>query len=115
MAATIFADAGYRETNFGADTPLPVLAEAAREHGASVVWLAVSSIAAGRGPQLRREFAQLAAALRRQRATLVVGGRHAADLVGRTSAPQVRLLGSMSELAAYVLAAKSPAKRKMRG
>jgi excisionase family DNA binding protein len=114
MAATVFADAGYRETNFGADTPLPVLAEAAREHQASIVWLAVSSIAAGCEADLRREFAQLLRALRRQRVTLIVGGRRAADVVGRTASPDVHVLGSMSELSAYLRGAKPAAKRKAR-
>ena len=112
MAATVFADAGYRETNFGADTPLPLLAEAAREQGAAVAWLAVSWILPDRAADLRREFAQLARALRRHNVALVVGGRHARDLAGRTSSSaDVHLLGTMSELAAYLLGAR-PAPRK---
>ena len=103
MAATVLADAGYRDTNFGPETPLEVLAAAAEEQRAALVWLSVS--VAGDAAALRRGIEQLVKRLRRQGATLLVGGRHAATLLPRRL-PGVHVLGTMSELAAFTRGAK---------
>lgn len=42
LVATVLADAGFRVTNLGPQTPAAVLAETARRAGADLVWLSVS-------------------------------------------------------------------------
>ena len=104
MAAAVLAEAGYRATSFGADTPLEVLARAAEEQKAALVWLSVS--VAGQEAQLRRAVRQLAGKLSQQDARLVLGGRHAAPLLPRNT-PNVHLLATMSELAAFTRGAET--------
>jgi methanogenic corrinoid protein MtbC1 len=106
MAAAVLAEAGYRVTSFGADTPLDVLATAAAEQKASLVWLSVSAVE-HKAP-LKRGIEQLAETLRGHDARLLVGGRLAAPLVPR-DLPNVRVLATMSELAAFTRAAKPAA------
>jgi methanogenic corrinoid protein MtbC1 len=103
MAAAVLAEAGYRATSFGADTPLEVLGTAAAEQKAALVWLSVS--VAGQEAQLRRAVRQLAGRLGQQAARLVLGGRHAAPLLPRNT-PNVHLLATMSELAAFTRGAE---------
>jgi methylmalonyl-CoA mutase cobalamin-binding subunit len=99
MAAAVLAEAGYRETNYGANTPVGLLATAAAEQRASVVWLSVSAADAAAG--LRPEIESLAERLGALHATLLLGGRHALDILGGEPIPNVRLLHSMRELAAF--------------
>ena len=106
MAAAVLADAGYRDTNFGADTPTDVLAAAAEEQHASLVWLSVS--VAADPASLRRDVERLARRLRPLGATLVVGGRHAEALLPR-HVPNVQVLRTMSELAAFTRGANPAA------
>jgi methylmalonyl-CoA mutase cobalamin-binding subunit len=106
MAAAVLADAGYCVTNLGAGTPLDVLATAAAEQKASVVWLSVSAVE-HKAP-LKREIAQLAETLRQRETALLVGGRHAASLVP-PELPNVHVLATMTELAAFTPGAKPAA------
>ena len=106
MAAAVLAEAGYRVTSFGADTPLEVLATAAAEQKASLVWLSVSAL--DQKAPLKRGIGKLAETLRRHDARLLVGGRHAAELVPR-DVPNVHVLATMSELAAFTRGAKPAA------
>ena len=98
MAATVLADAGYRVTNLGADTPLDVLATAAEEQRAAVVWLSLS-VAEPIAP-LRRDVAHLSKRIAGWDATLLVGGRRAAALDTRRLG-NVHVLATMSELVAF--------------
>jgi len=72
MAGTVLADAGYRDVNFGPDTPMDVLAVAAEENKAHVVWLSVKAVADR--ATLRTNVDNLAERLRSMQITLVVGG-----------------------------------------
>ena len=45
MAATVLAEAGFRDMNFGPDTPLELLATAAEDKKPRIVWLAVKAVA----------------------------------------------------------------------
>jgi methanogenic corrinoid protein MtbC1 len=106
MVAAVLAEAGYREMNLGPDLPLEVLAAAAEEHGASLAWCSISTIESK--PQLQRAVQKLAERLRRSQIQLILGGRMAAELVGRN--PQkLQMLQSMSELAVFANGAMSAA------
>lgn len=98
MAAAVLVEAGWRGVNFGPHTPLDLLAQAARERGARLVWLSVSSIAdAGK---LRKEARKLADRLSSADVPLVVGGRCAPELVSARVA-NAQLMHSMAELSAF--------------
>ena len=98
MCATVLADAGYRATNLGPDTPAEVLAVAAEEQEAAVVWLAASAAAAKGALQAAVE--SLARRLESRDVAILVGGREAASL-NTARLPSVHVLATMSELAAF--------------
>lgn len=100
MAAAVLAGEGYVEVNFGPNTPIAPLADGAAERGARLVWLSVSVPADAAGP-LRRDVETLGARLRERDAHLVVGGRHAAGVSPQRPAPNVHVLQTMAELAAF--------------
>ena len=98
MAAAVLADVGYRETNFGANTPVEGLAREAVERGARMVWLSVST-----SPDPRVLVAgtrKLAEILSPHHITLAVGGRHGVECAPSGLA-NVRVVGSMGELATF--------------
>jgi excisionase family DNA binding protein len=103
MAAAVLAEAGYRVTNLGADTPFDVLAKAAVEQKAALAWLSVS-VADPQG-QVTRDVANLAADLAKGGTSLVVGGRHAAALATKAWT-DVHVLAGMGELSAFARGAK---------
>lgn len=95
-AAAVLAEAGFRTTNLGADTPLDTLVLAATMIRPRLVWLAVTAPQPDR--RFARDLADLARALGERGSTLVVGGRGAASIrlpAGRS----YQLLGTMAELA----------------
>jgi cobalamin-dependent methionine synthase I len=98
-AATVLADEGYRVTNLGADTPLDVLATAAEEQRAAVVWLSVS--AADPVAPLQRGVAQLCKRIAAWDAALLVGGGRSGALDTR-QLPNAHVLATMAELVAFV-------------
>ena len=98
MAATVLADAGCLDVNFGADTPVEILGNAAAEHKASFVWLSISAIEFK--TPLQRDVEKLADQLRANNTRLLIGGRLAGELTLRRQ-ENVHLLGSMTELAAF--------------
>jgi MerR family transcriptional regulator, light-induced transcriptional regulator len=73
MASTILADLRFSVTNLGPDTPADVLAAAALERKAHLVWLSVS-VPAEEG-LVRREADALAERLAPSGAEIVLGGR----------------------------------------
>ena len=104
MAAAVLADAGYRVTSLGADTPADVLAAAAEELDARVAWLSVSH---AEPEVLQRDVERLASRLERRGTTVLLGGRRASGLdVARL--PNVRVLSAMSDLAAFAQSATAP-------
>ena len=102
MAAAVMADGGYRDVNFGPQTPVDLLAEAAEAQAARVVWLAFSVEAHALG----NDVEALAERLRAREVQLVLGGRYASDVL-RRPASNVHVLQTMSELAAFVCGAAS--------
>lgn len=104
-AAATLDDQGFRAVNLGPDTPLGVLAAAAREYGASLVWLSLSS----HGPSRLSGSDLLAFALEvaEAGANVALGGRALPPLPEQT-APNVFVGKSMRELAEYAAEARSP-------
>jgi excisionase family DNA binding protein len=96
MAAAVLAEAGFRDINFGPNTPIELLANEAINRQARLVWL---SISAEQDPKpLRAAIKQLAVSLAKHRIELVLGGRFSSALVPR-SMSNVTLVASMSDLA----------------
>jgi methanogenic corrinoid protein MtbC1 len=98
MAAMVLAEAGYRDINYGGQTPLHLLADAADEHGAALVWISITAPPDKRG--LQQQIADLARHLLERKATLLLGGRHAAEVYPKGVA-NVQLMNSMAELSAF--------------
>jgi excisionase family DNA binding protein len=108
MAAAVLADAGYRVTSLGADTPAEVLAAAAEEVDARVVWLSVSH---AEPEALRRDVERLASRLEPRGTTILIGGRGASGL-SLPRLPNVRVLATMSQLADHARGAGATAPRR---
>lgn len=98
MAATVVAEAGYRDINFGPDTPLELLADAAAEHRARLVWVSIK--APGDSPRLRTRIHALAEQLAAQGTSFVVGGT-GADALDLRPSKDLQRMGTMAELAAF--------------
>jgi hypothetical protein len=98
MAGTVLAEAGFRDVDFGANTPVELLATEALERNARLVWLSISTL---QDPKpVRAAIRKLASALLKQRIDLVLGGRHHLECAPR-GLENVSLVGSMGELAAF--------------
>ena len=97
MAAAVLSEAGFRDANFGAGTPVELLADEAAERGAALVWLALSAPPDAKA--LRPAVRKLAAALAAHHVPLVLGGRHHAEVAPR-GLGNVRQVDSMADLAA---------------
>ena len=98
MAATVLAEAGLRDVNYGANTPLELLAAEAQRSGARLVWLSVSAAESARS--VRAAARTLAASLAERDGDLVIGGQASADCIPRGVA-NVHAIRSMGELAAF--------------
>jgi len=95
LAAATLAAEGMHPVNLGADTPIASLRHAVAAHHPALVWLSCSATMTG---EIIDDIVALARTLRAEGATLVVGGRHVADLAAARAAYPV---GSMAELAAF--------------
>jgi hypothetical protein len=98
MAGTVLAEAGFLEVNYGANTPLNLLAREASLMGAKLVWLSVSAVADAKA--LHGQVSTLAASLAERNTRLVIGG-HASGEMLRRAIPNAHLIRSMGELAAF--------------
>jgi methanogenic corrinoid protein MtbC1 len=104
MAATVLAEAGYRDMNFGPQTPLALLAMAAEENKAGIVWVSVK-FAADRA-KLRGDIVELAERLKKMDIKLVAGGDGIESLAIR-SIKNVHVMQTMTELSAFARGAVS--------
>lgn len=98
MAGTVLAEVGFREVDFGTNTPVELLASEALERGARLVWLSISTQQDLR--PVRAAIRKLASVLLKHRVELVMGGRHHLECAPRGLA-NVSLVDSMGELAAF--------------
>jgi excisionase family DNA binding protein len=110
LAGLVLAEAGFRDVNFGPNTPVELLATEAVARKARLVWLSVSAVADERS--LRAAVAGLGDSLAGHRIDLVLGGVNAAAVAppGTTNAS---LINSMAELAAFargILGRSKPAR-----
>ncbi len=103
MAASVLVEAGWRETNFGPQVPLDLLADAARVRGASLVWLSISSV--DDAAKLRKGVRKLAYQLSGIAVSLAIGGRAAGELAA-ARIPNVQPMQSMAELGAFARGAR---------
>lgn len=98
MAGAVLAEAGFRDINFGPNTPLELLGSAAEENKARIVWLSVK--AAADGAKMRTRIHDVAGRLEKLGAQLVIGGSGLESL-GVRSSKNVHLMETMGELAAF--------------
>jgi len=98
MVSVVLAEAGCREMNFGPQTPLELLATAARENQANMVWLSLT--AAGDRAKLQRSVKELGEELLPLNAKLLVGGTRVEGL-GIRCAGNVHVIKTLTELAAF--------------
>lgn len=96
MAGAILFECGFRDVNFGANTPIDLLGKEAIKRGASLVWLSVS--APSESKPLSTLLRKLALDLGKHQVQLILGGRHHRD-VAPTHLANVILVQSMTELA----------------
>lgn len=94
-AAAVLAEAGFRTTNLGPDTPFEALELAATATRSRLVWVAVTAPQTDR--RFGRDLGDFARRLGDAGATLVVGGRRAGARRVRAH-PSYRLLSTMTDL-----------------
>lgn len=98
MAATVIAAEDWRTMNLGAQVPASVLALAAADHGARLVWLPLSEMSGPSG--IVREVKAAQAALDQAGVeTVMVAGGPDCRRSGRRPTEPARFAGSMAELA----------------
>lgn len=98
IAGTVLAECGYRDMNFGPDTPLELLAEEAQAKKARIVWLSVKGISDR--AKLRTKIHDLSTRLETLGVSLVIGGSGVESLALR-STKLMHIMQTMSELAAF--------------
>ncbi len=97
MVACVLGDAGLRATDLGPQTPPEVLARAADETQADVVWLSVSTAAGARAAG--ESVDRVAAGVASRGGSMIIGGREAEPLQSTEGAV---MLAGMTDLAAWV-------------
>lgn len=98
MAGAVLAVAGYHDINYGPETPLELLAVAAQEHKARLVWVSIKAVTDR--VKLRARLNDLTERLSSMGVLLVVGGSGVESL-GIRSLPSMHVMQTMNELAAF--------------
>ncbi len=102
MAATVLAAEGCREINFGANTPLDAMTDAAVEQGARIVWLACTMPREAEGADLlARDIRRMIRKLESRDCQIVLGGRGVPKSVSVRLPQHATHVHSMGELAAF--------------
>lgn len=102
MAASVVAAEGFSEINLGAETPLPVLADAARLNNAKLIWLAMNAPRTSiEMTRLYREIIKFVETIEVIEARLVIGGNCIPSEIKRYVHDQVQISSNMAEFAAY--------------
>jgi MerR family transcriptional regulator, light-induced transcriptional regulator len=99
MVGAVLLEAGYRDINFGANTPISLLVDAAIEHDAKLVWVSVSVSASD---HVKSKIALLARSLRERGTRLVLGGREVSSAAPEPLLDNTWVLESMTALAEHV-------------
>ena len=105
LAAAVLTEAGHRAVNFGAETPVELLATAAQDQKVDLVWLSVCY--AEHPSRLKDQIERVADRLGELGTEFIVGGRIVDDLALEPRGT-MRILRTMAELAAA-------AKRQIQG
>ena len=108
MAASVLATEGWDDCNLSAHTPIPVLAQAAAEANARLVWLALSAERNLNAIRRLLEDLENALAQRGVEAAIVIGGPALSERSG-LSREGVYHARSMNELAAFAQGLRSSA------
>ena len=98
MAAATLAEAGFRDINFGGQTPVKLLAHEATQRNAALVWLSVSVQQDAK--RMLASMRELARSLKSHDIKLVIGGRHRAEHAPRGE-ENVHSMSSMNELSGF--------------
>lgn len=98
MATLLLSEMGYRNINFGPDLPVKLLADAAEQEQARLIWVSVSALAPS--VHLYSELRSLALRVARQRTHVVVGGRSLPPAIP-AAPPNLHVAITMAELAAF--------------
>lgn len=93
----MLAEAGYRDINFGPNTPVELLGHEAIDRKARLVWLSISVEQDEKS--LRAAIKKFAGELAKHQINLILGGRFSHACLPR-SMSNVMLVASMSDLAA---------------
>jgi MerR family transcriptional regulator, light-induced transcriptional regulator len=112
LSAATLADAGFREQNFGPETPLEPLGQMALDQHARLVWLNISATADA--DKLVAEVDRLGRRLNESRIPLMLGGKLVRDFVVKDR-PNLHVVGSFAELGAFargILAGEAPVSSK---
>jgi MerR family transcriptional regulator, light-induced transcriptional regulator len=98
MAATTLQEAGYRDINLGANTPIDTLIAATRQYAPALVWVSLSS--PYERTQMLANIEKLSGVVHAMGSSLVLGGR---AICGQhwPKMPSTHVVSSMSELAAF--------------
>ena len=97
MAGAVLFESGFRDVNFGANTPVELLGKEAIDRGARLVWLSISTPCEPK--PLKASLNKLVADLTRHKIHLIVGGRHHQDYFPKKMR-NLTSVQSMTELAA---------------
>lgn len=97
MCATALHDAGMRAVNLGPDCPLDVIARAARDEGAQLAWVSVTSPVDAATASI---FAHFCEDLSANGTTVVVGGRQREQLAVPSVARNAGTIGELIAIAA---------------
>ena len=95
MAAAVLADLGFRDFNLGPNCPVEALSLAVEKYRARIAWLAVRITPDG---ETTRAIGDLAARIRSDGGTMVVGGQGAPPF---HTVPGIVPVHTMAELAAF--------------
>ncbi len=106
MVGAVLSSAGFRDVNFGGNTPVELLGKEAVERTAKLVWLSVSTEQAE--TTLRQPIIEMARLLERHNIPLVLGGRHRAGVLPQPAknATSVESMAELESLARELLAVK---------
>jgi len=97
MASAVLFESGFRDINFGANTPVELLGKEAIERGARLVWLSISTPCEPK--PFKASLKKLMTDLAKHKIHLIVGGRYHQDCFPR-KLQNVTSVQSMTELAA---------------
>ena len=113
MAGAVLFESGFRDVNFGANTPVELLGQEAIDRGAQLVWLSISTPC--ETTPLKASLKKLAVDLAKHHILLILGGRHHLDYVPRRqrNVTSVQSMTELTALAARITGGRT--KRKAEG